>query len=186
MTLIEMLTATLAVSVIMAGLLQAFVSMWQAQTFATRMPQVQQDARQMALTLAGALRRATLCTSADSASGCTIDAAVENTSGSGVTVYKRVSGTLTKLTYAISGANFQLTSGGTTNTLYSDAAVGLTYYSSNSYRATNFTAYVPDSTTTKNLVSVGIQTSVTRNGITGTYFTLVRLRNSPKKLSASE
>ena len=62
----------------------------------------------------------------------------------------------------------------------------LTFYQAPTYHSSSLTTYTPDNTTVKQLIAVGIATSVTRNGLSGSYSTLVRLRNSPKKAAATD
>jgi hypothetical protein len=155
------------------------------QKMGLQMPAVQNDARQLALTIAGALRRATLCTASDS--GCVVDAAAESASTSGVTVYRReTNGSLTKLAYGVSGGNAQVTTGATTSILATGGSMTLTFYQGSTYHSSSLTTFTPDNTTIKQLIAVAITTSVTRNGLSGSYSTLVRLRNSPKKAAATD
>ena len=184
-TLIELLVSTAVGLVLMGGVLVGFTTLWNMQKMGLQMPAIQEDARQLALTLAGSLRRATLCTSSDS--GCVVDAAAESATSSGVTVYYRgTNGSLSKLVYAVSGGNAQLTSGGSTSVLASGGSFTLTFYQGATYHSSRLTTFTPDNTTIKQLIAVGITTSVTRNGMSGSYSTLVRLRNSPKKAAATD
>lgn len=188
-SLIELLTGLLIVGVVFSGLFTVVMRLFSAQEFNSKMPTVQQQAQQMALTVAGAIRRATLCTASDS--GCTVNAAFEGNSATGVTVYKRNSdNTLTEITYAVNSGDFQKTiGGGSPATIYSGTTMNLTYYTSDRYHiAVNgaLTAYTPDSSTARYLVAVKIDTSVTSGGYAATYSTLVRMRSGPIKLYPSD
>jgi hypothetical protein len=185
MSLIQLLLAGVISTVVLGGILVGFMTLWNMQKLGLQMPAVQQDARQLALTLASSLRRATLCTSSDT--GCTIDAAAESATSTGITVYRRNSdGSLSKLAYGISNGVAQVTTGSTTNNLALGSSITLTFYQSPTYHSSSLTTYTPDNTTIKQLIAVGITTSVTRNGLSGSYSTLVRLRNSPKKAAATD
>ena len=177
--LIELLVGSVVTGIVLTVLLQGIVSLWRMQAFGFGMPSVQDDARDIALRLADALRDATLCTTTDG--GCTVGAAVEATSSTGFTVYRRnADATLSKLLYGVSGGGFTLTTSGTTTGFSTGAGLTLTYYSSADYNSNGLAAYTPTDATAKSLVAVGIVSTVTRNGLTGRFETLVRLRNSPK------
>ncbi|MBS1702588.1 MAG: hypothetical protein JST12_13055 [Armatimonadetes bacterium] len=179
-SLIQVLAAVVIMSVLSAGVFQAVVNLVKEREFSAKNPTIQEDARQMANLLAGAFRRSSLCTSSDS--GCTLNSAVSSFSASGVTIYTRPSSTLVQTAYGITNGSFTKTVGGTSTTLYTDASLNITYYSSNSYNATSMTATAPGSLSGPNLVAVKIQATITRSGFVGTYSTIVRLRNSPKRL----
>lgn len=82
-TLIQLLTGIAVSGVVMGLVLQGTMTLWRMQSFSISMPAVQTDAQGMALRVADALRGADLCQTGDSS--CTLDAAVENTSATGVT-----------------------------------------------------------------------------------------------------
>lgn len=178
-TLIELIVGILIVALLSVALLQAFVSLWNEQAFGLRYPSVQEDARQMANILGGAFRRATLCTSSDS--GCTLDAAISGASSSGVTIYTRPSSALVLTSYGVTNGVFWKNSSGVTTNLFTGANLAITYYTSPSYNSSAMVPYFPNASQTPSLAAVRIQTTITRYGITGTYSTIVRLRNSPKR-----
>ncbi len=178
--LIQLLVGCAIMTVVMGALLQILVSLWKMQTFSTSMPGAQDDARGIALRLADAFRSATLCTTTDS--GCTVDAAFESASTTGVTIYQRNDdGTLSELAYGVSNGNFTLTTGGTTTTFSTGATLTLTYYTSSSYYSSGLTSYSPPSASSApSLTAVDIVATTTNNGLTARFETFVRLRNSPK------
>jgi hypothetical protein len=183
MTLMEGLVATFVLSILMIGVLQVMVGVYNDQIFSIGMPTVQENSRQMAITLANALRGATLCASTDT--GCTLNAAVTNATASTITIYTRPSSAIVQTTYGLTGGSFFSKVGSASAVdLYPGATFTLTYYTSSGYHNTSLKTYSPTNTTTINLIAVGITTSVVDNGITGSYTTLVRLRNSPLKTSA--
>ena len=86
-----------------------------------------------------------------------------------------------KLTLAVVGGSFQQgTNGGAATTINTDATLTLVFYTGSTYNTSSLTPFTPTNTTLKSLAAVGIQASVVRNGLTGSYSTVVRLRNSPK------
>src|SRR5688572_23136775 len=87
LSIIETLIALFVMGVIFAGVFTVFMALNRAQVVSVRLPTAQQHAQQMALTVAGAIRRSTLCTATDS--GCTLDSAIQDTSTTGLTVYLR-------------------------------------------------------------------------------------------------
>ncbi|RYG24871.1 hypothetical protein EON82_09180 [bacterium] len=184
-TLIQLLVGTVLGTVVLGGVLVGFMALWNMQKMGLQMPAVQQDARQLALTIASSLRRATLCTSSDSS--CVVDAAAESASSSGITAYRRnTNGSLSKLVYSVSSGNVQVVDAGSTSILAAGGSLTLTFYQAATYHSNSLTTYTPDNTTIKQLIAVGITTSVSRNGLSGSYTTTVRLRNSPKKAAATD
>lgn len=179
MTLVEMLVGLGVATVVMAALFPSFLNLWRMQQTSFGMPGVQDDAREAAITVAQALRSATLCTSNDGA-GCTLNAAAESASSNGVTVYRRNDdGTLSEIVYSTSSGNLTAQSSGPATTLYPNATLALTFYGSATYNSSSLSPYTPTNATLTNLAAVGIVATVARNGLTGTYSTLIRLRNSP-------
>lgn len=180
-TLIQALVGMVVGTVVGMGVFRAMIVLWRANSFSVSMPAVQDDAKSAVLTLAGALRRATLCTATDT--GCTLDAAVESTSATGVTAYRRnADGSLSKLAYTISSGALRLNGA----ILVPDATIALSFYGGATYHSSSLTSFVPTASTTKTLTAVGITATVARGGLTGTYSTFVRLRNSPKKTYPGE
>ncbi len=183
-TLVELMVAITITGLLFAGIFTIFVSLNGAQSFSVTMPQVQGQAQQMAMTVAGAIRRATLCGQGDS--DCTLDAALQDTATSGLTVYSRSSGTLTPITYQVSNGDFQKIVYGTTTTVYSGANLNLTYYESSAYHANTLTAFTPTASTTPNVIGVKIVATITSGDSSATYSTIVRLRCGPKKTSPTD
>jgi hypothetical protein len=185
MALVQALFGLMITAVVMTALLSVVVNLQKSQLYATSMPSAHQKAQDMALLLASQIRAAELCTATDS--GCTVDAAVEATSATAITVYGRDSANaLTETIYRVQSTNFQKVVGNTTTTIFTNATLALTYYTSTTYHAATLTTYTPDSTTTKNLIGVKIVASATENNLTSSFTTFVRLRNSPKKVLASD
>ena len=180
-TLVEVLVGLVVFGVVMGALFTAFCTMWNAQSLSIGLPESQQNAKQMAMTLASAIRGATYCQSTDS--GCTLDAGIQNATATSCTVYSRnSSGTLVQTTYAVVNGNFQQTVGGTTTVLIPNATLALTYYTgpnSTTYNATSMTSFTPSATTAPDLIAVQIVATVAEGGGSTTYTTLTRLRNGP-------
>jgi Tfp pilus assembly protein PilW len=91
------------------------------------------------------------------------------------------------VTYALSGANLQRTESGTTTTVLTGiTSLRFTYYKIASYNASGFvpclTPTAPLSTEFPRLAAIQVDATVTQDGYTSSYSTIVRLRNSPKKL----
>ena len=177
-TLVELLTGLVVFGVVLAGIFVAFVSMWNNQGISIGMPASQQGAEQIVYKLGKAFRGAATCLSTDT--GCTLGSGIQNATSTGCTIYSRnSSGTLVQTTYALVNGAFQMTTGGTTTVLSSNATVTLTYYTSSTYNSTALTTYTPSSTTVANLIAVQIVANVAENGGNNTYTTFVRLRNGP-------
>ena len=178
--LIELLIAIVVAAIAMALFFPSMLGVWKMQTLSYGMPTVDNDARGIALSLADSLRAATLCSTTDA--GCTVDAAVENATATGLTVYRRSDdGTLKKITLAVVGGAFQQqTNGGVATTINNDATLALVFYTGTAYNSSSLTPFTPTNATLKTLAAVGIQASVVRNGLTSSYSTVIRLRNSPK------
>lgn len=179
-TLFEVLMAIVILAVVVAVFLPTMLGTWRMQTLSFGMPTVENDARAMALRIADALRAATLCTASDS--GCTLDAAAENATTTGVTAYRRNDdGSLKRETLSVVGGTFQEQfDGAAATTINTDATLTLVYFTGATYNSTSLTSFAPTNATLKTLAAVGIKTSVQRNGLTSSYSTIVRLRNSPK------
>jgi type II secretory pathway pseudopilin PulG len=184
-TLLEILASVALLTIVLSGLFTIFVSISGVQKFTSTMPGVQDYAQKMTLDVAAALRKATLATAADTS--CTLNAAVESASSTAVTVYSGANGSITKTAYANSGAN--VNKGGVL--WYSNASLAFTYYQSStaSYHlasGSGLTAYTPSASTTKNLVAVKVAGTYTSGGLTATYSTIVRLRNSPLRTATND
>ena len=80
----------------------------------------------------------------------------------------------------VGGAFQQQTNGGVATTINNDATLALVFYTGTAYNSSSLTPFTPTNATLKTLAAVGIQASVVRNGLTSSYSTVVRLRNSPK------
>lgn len=172
--MMQLIVGTIITLVVSGGIYQAMSSGWNLHKFSINMPWVQEDARRTAIRLANSLRRASQCISLDQ--GCTVDAVVENATPTGITTYGRSkTGVLTKTIYS-----------STTDTDGNSSGYTLSYYQASAYHSGSLTPYTPSSTTTKQMCAVGITATVTRDGLTGTYTTLVRLRNSPKKTTPGD
>lgn len=175
--LIEVLVGVIVLGIVMAALFQIYLNIWDSNNYSTGLSETQNDAQQIATTLANAFRSAVQCTSTDS--GCTVGANTQSETSSSCTIYSRnSSGTLVQTNYAVNSGNFQTTIGsGTPTTVYPGATLTLTYYTSSTYNTNTLTSFMPTTSTASTLCAVGILTSVTINGVTGTYTTFVGLRN---------
>lgn len=93
----------------------------------------------------------------------------------------------TPITYALSGTTLNRTDGGSTTVVLTGVtSLRFSYYKIASYNAAGFVACTtptaPLSTELTRLAAIQIDASVTQDGYTSSYSTIVRLRNSPKKL----
>jgi hypothetical protein len=185
MSLIEVSVAGTVIVILMTGLLSIFTSISAIQKFTSTMPTVQDSAQRLTLDMAGAIRKATLATSADT--NCTLNAALEGTSADSITVYSGSNGSVSKTTYANSGSNVVKTIGATPPVIwYANASLAFTYYRSSTYHGSQLTTFTPTSTTTPEVIAVGITGTYSSGGLTATYSTIVRLRNGPLKLNVSD
>jgi len=175
--MIQVVVGVLIIGIIMSALLQAFISMWKSQNASVGMSSSQQQAQQIVTTLATAFRGATQCASTDS--GCVVGSNIQNASATGCTIYSRdSSNNLVQTTYAVNNGNFQTTVGsGSPTTVFSNAALTLTYYTSSTYYTSAMTTFTPTASTESSLIAVGIVATITQNNQSSTYSTLVSVRN---------
>ena len=189
LTLIELMVAIAILGFVAAGFMQMSTSIQRANAFSTAMPTVQEDAIRVVNLIAADVRRAPLCTAS---SGCTQDAAVHSGTNSSITVYSNSSGA--QRLFSRSGNTFQVVNGTSSPATTILDVTGLEFsYCVNSGLQYNMTSS-PDSATwvtslsgsndLKGLIAVKITATVSRNGLTGSYSTVVRLRNSPKKTNS--
>jgi prepilin-type N-terminal cleavage/methylation domain-containing protein len=178
-TLVELLVSLIIGAVVMAVMLTTYIALWKDQNKAAGLTESQEGAKAIVWKMAESFRAASLCTSTDT--GCDLNSGVESAGTSSVIINSRDSnGNLVKTTYAINNGNFQVTVGsGSPATYASGASMTLTYYTSATYNATALVPFTPTSSTDSTLIAVQIVGSVTQNGVTETYQTLVRLNNGP-------
>lgn len=191
LTLIELIITAVVLLVLTTGLLSIFTAVNGAQRTAGTVPQLQSQAEQLANEVGRAIRKSTLATSADTT--CTLNAGVESTSATAITVYGGANGSITKTTYANSGGNVtKATNGGTASTLFSNASIAFIYYEDSGggtgYHLSSgngLKSYTPTTSTTPNLVAVKVTTTMNSpavgllGALTVTYSTIIRLRNGP-------
>jgi Tfp pilus assembly protein PilW len=176
---------------VMAGAVQMFISMNSANKFSMSMPQVQSDATEIVKMIAASLREAPLC---DPTAGCvgTANAAVLTASSTGITIYKTAAGAT--IQYSLSGGALRKTENSVTTTLYpATVTLNMSYlyspgalYSMTADPSTlSWANQAVNASDRINLIAAKISATVTRNGVTSTYSTIIRLRNSPKKTSTN-
>lgn len=166
----ELLLAALISTVLLLVAIPAFTSIYQASSFCMYSPPVQESATAMVGLIARDLRMA------PTVNGAEITAATATS----ITIYTGSSGTTE--TYSVSNSNFQITAGGHTTTIASNAVMNIVYFKSSSYNSSGLTSYVPKTLADfQSLVAVKIAGKVANNGYAGTYTTMVRLRNTPSK-----
>ena len=174
-----------------AGAIQMFISMNSANKFTMNMPQVQSDATDIVKMIAASLREAPLC---DTTAGCvgTADAAVLTASSTGITIYKTAAGAT--IQYSLSGGALRKTENSVTTTLYPATVTlnmsylyspGALYSMSQDPNTLSWQNQAVNASDRINLIAARITATVTRNGLTGSYSTTIRLRNSPKKTSTN-
>ena len=114
--------------------------------------------------------------------------AIVQGTASSVTYFTDTAGSM--VSYFLDGTTLKRTEGdinATPSTVLSGVTtLRLTYYKIASYNASGFVACatptVPTSTELARLAAIQIDATVTKNGFTSNYSSLVRLRNSPKKI----
>jgi len=190
-TLTEVMVVGTIGLAVMAGAVQMFISMNTANKFSMNMPQVQSDATEIVKMIAASLREAPLC---DATAGCvgTPNAAILTASSTGITIYKTAAGAT--IQYSLSGGALRKTENSVTTTLYpATVTLNMSYlYSSGGlYSMTSdpntqsWQNQAVNASDRINLIAARITATVTRNGLTGSYSTTIRLRNSPKKTSTN-
>jgi prepilin-type N-terminal cleavage/methylation domain-containing protein len=201
-TLIELMVATIVLGLVMSGLLQLVIGIYNAQKAVTNLPDVQWAAEDAVKRIAADLRRAPLC---NVASGCTEsgqieDAALREAAADSLSVYTQPGGKYHR--YAINSGALERTVSGSTpvTTTVTDATVtlalqymknaangsGYYYQSSTDPDSATWVTSLPNASDLKACAAVKLTASVTRAGYTGSYSTIVRLRNSPKKQTLSD
>ena len=173
-------------SSILAGFgLQAIQTFTRAQSTATGLPSVQEDAVRLVTMVADNLKNAPDCTAT---SGCNTNSVFSSVAASSMVIYTAASGTTR--TYRLQSGSFQRIQGnaGTPDlTIPNVTSLTLNYFTSstgaynvstgpNSWSGTIATANL------KNIAAVRISVTITRGGLVGKYTTDVRLRNSPVKV----
>jgi hypothetical protein len=182
-TLLEVLVVAVLGSVIMGGLLQAVIGLWNSYGFTTGVAAAQRDATEIASQIAAEVRKAAPCVP-KSGCGGTRGLVVTFASSTRIGFYSTPSGSTTQ--YFSQNGNVYRESGGLTNVMEENAGISLQYYQSSSYNVDGLATFTPTAQSYANVVAVQITATVTRNGVTGSDTALVRLRNGPIKLSASE
>jgi len=197
MTVVEVVVGGTIGVTIMGAMFATISTIYSSESFASTTASVQQNAQEMATTVADGLRDATVCQSTDSAnSPCTwTGGPIQNPTASQVTVYNRLSsGAEANVTYLVSNNTFEIqtTTGSgagttTTQSLYSGSSVtlSLVYYqaASGTTGATSLTPFTPTSATVSSIVGAQVTATIVTNGaggqVTGSYTTTVKFRNSP-------
>jgi len=179
-TLISLLMGLTVMGVVLIATIQIITQLYDEQAFSVNMPSVQSDAAEIANAIAARIRRAA---SWDDGSGSMV---LTNAAASDIEIHASTSGHWIRY-YTDNSNNFyiQTDSSGPT-LLYSGVTLTLSYYqptNTGSYTATGFSALGTFPTNYSNLDAVGITVQVTRSGLSGTYVTTVRPRNSPVKTS---
>ena len=193
----ELIIAAAILIVLMGGLLSIFSAINGEQSAANNMPQAQYGAEQMVLTIAKAVRGASLATASDT--GFLLNSAVDGGSSStaasstSLATYSGSTGALVRTLYSNSSGNVtQKIGAAAATTMYSGASVTFGYY----YPTTTYPAYHSSALGASSnalsvvnapfLVAVQITGTVTVSGRSSTYSTVVRLRNGPLRSNVSD
>jgi hypothetical protein len=183
MTMMEPLTTILVLGIVSSFGLQAIITFTNAQTTATSMPSVQEDAVRLVTMVADEIKEAPVCTAL---TGCQYKSALDSASNTSVVVYRDVNGTA-KRTFRLQNGTFERLDNGTMNLQIPNVTTFTINYYVNSTGSYNNSAGMNSWGTAvstadlKNVCGCRITATVTRNGIAGTYTTDFRLRNSPAK-----
>ncbi len=191
LSMLEVSISGIVLVVLMAGLLSIFSAINGEQSFASNMPQAQYSAEQMALTIAKAIRGATLSTTGTNyILNSAVDGGSSTTAASSTTlaVYSGTASSPTRTTYSNSSGSVTTSTGGTTSTMYSNASVSFAYYTSSTYHTTSLgtSSTSLSAASAPSLVAVVVTSTCTVSGRTATYSTLVRLRNGPLRSSPND
>jgi hypothetical protein len=180
MTLIELLVATAITSIVMAGLLQAVISLFSSFSFAMGLNQTVVEAGDTANQIVAAIRRSAPC---DPRSSCTENpgSALAEARSDRVTFYVDSRGR--KATYWNNAGQilFQAPDQGI-SVVAEDGAFALKYYQASDYNSSDLDEFTPTASTLKRVIAVQVSVSTRSNGVQDSYSTMVRLRNSPFKL----
>jgi|GEM_PF-4817648 len=168
--------ATLMVSVVLAGVVQAFISMSTAHAATTRRGLAQSEATTIVDTVAAALRRGAGCAQRK---GCPEeDGAVIRAAGpSDLTVYTTGGGETQR--FYIENGTFHHVLAGRNPEAVPEAELRLTYYRAAEYHADDLVPFSPAPGEFHQIIAVDVSAAVTRGGIVGAFETTIRLRNGP-------
>ncbi|MDX2064317.1 MAG: prepilin-type N-terminal cleavage/methylation domain-containing protein [Fimbriimonadaceae bacterium] len=187
-TVIEMMITGVVMSIILVGILGAFSGIAQTNAMVNNLPPVHSDAMEIVNKVAAEVRKAPLCTAT---SGCTTDSAIHTANANSLTIYRDAAGS--QRTFRLNNGTFEILNA--TTVVWSSPNVtsltfqyltnsGLTYNMTSSFDASSWGTTV-SSTNLKGMTAIRITATTVRNGMTASYTSTVRLRNSPKKTSAT-
>jgi hypothetical protein len=187
-TVIEMMITGVVMSIILVGILGAFSGIAQTNLMVNNLPPVHSDAMEIVNKVAAEVRKAPLCTAT---SGCTTDSAVHTAGANSLTIYRDAAGS--QRTFRVNSGTFEMLNGNTVAwtspnvtslTFRYMTNTGLTYNTSTNFDAANWGTTV-STADLKGVTAIRITATTVRNGMTASYTSTVRLRNSPKKTSAT-
>jgi type II secretory pathway pseudopilin PulG len=186
-TLVEVLVYGVVLAVASSSLMYLMITLVKTQTQTTAIPTAQAQAQDAIAGIAAFLRRAPLCAAE---SGCTgvVDSAFKTADPTTVTVYSSPQGDT--VTFSNTGGALVRTSGGTSVDLIGDSlTLKLEYllspeltYTMASQDTYTWLNTVTTAANMKAIVAVKITATVERDGATSVQTSIVRLRNSPKKV----
>lgn len=194
MTLIEILVSGVILGVLLTLFITLFGSMFKAQAFTSTMPSVQADTADTLNALAQALRRAPIC---ESSAGCTglSGSAFDVASANTFTLYRTAAGPADQFTVVngrlrtsstvTQGSGLTGSSGTLTLSFAYLTNAGGAYLATGDPAAATWVTSVTGAARA-NISAVRITVQHGGGGLVGTYSTIVRLRNSPKKLKPSD
>ena len=175
--MVDMLMGLLVSFLVGAVIMSAMQSSVTARDVVNEQNESQTNARQPLDIMADHLRNAQLASTAP-------EQVIGAGSATSVTYY--VDSARTAVTYSLSGTTLQRVDNATTTTVLTGvSSLRFTYYKIATYNAAGFVACTspsaPSALELARLAAIQIDATVTQDGYTSSYSTIVRLRNSPKK-----
>jgi type II secretory pathway component PulJ len=181
-TLIEVMVVGIVMFVIAGGLLQVFTSVHAAHQSSQAIPDVQQQVTALVNELAAAIRQAQIC---PTGAACVADAAVSSAGTNSISLYSYCTsaGCETILYEDIGGQIMKVWE--SEDIIAHNTNIQFQYYTSPEYTSTSSTFEPVENPALAEIIAVEVSATTSRDGITATYTTVVRLRNAPRKTGAS-
>ncbi len=182
MTIMEMMVGLFLLSLVMAGLLQAFITMQSGFGFATSHSGANSDASELATRIAADLRRAALCTAKAGCGGVSMTA-VDHAKADDIKIYQTSRGDTVR--YFVQNGQVYSDKGAGASVLSANSNLQFAFYQSSSYNSTGLSSFRPEGEECRGIIAVDITATVKRGNVTGSSTTTVRLRNSPQKVGGA-
>lgn len=184
-SLIEALVTMLVLGIVMGGLLQLAVSVNRTNTATVSNPVAQDEAVRVVNLLANEIRNSRMCTAT---TGCVKDSAVATAAGKEIMIYTSSAGA--KRRYLLEDDSLKRFTGDATSpdqVIPNVVNLDLKYTLSTSYNATTLAdisgwGSLYTAASLPQIIAARVEATVKVGGRMATYSTIVRLRNSPKKV----